>query len=169
MIRSATVSLCDRYRYRLGRRWGYGKAMAFVMLNPSAADGSQDDPTIRRCVGFARSHGFAAIDVVNLFAYRSTDPRELKRAGYLIGPENDLHIALATQEAGLVCVAWGANGRNLVRSGEVLQMLRRNGVLPHCLAVTRDCMPQHPLMARADLKVKPYDLATIDAELARRP
>lgn len=163
----AEISDCGLYRYRLGRRWGDGEALAFVMLNPSTADAHQDDPTIRRCMGFARSHGFDAIDVVNLFAYRATKPSELKCAGYLVGPENDLHIAMAARASGAVCVAWGANGSKKVRTGEVLMLLMRNGVIPKCLDVTRGGMPQHPLFARGDLKMKPYTLGTIEKALAR--
>jgi len=162
----AEISDCGLYRYRLGRRWGDGKALAFVMLNPSTADAHQDDPTIRRCIGFARSHRFDAIDVVNLFAYRATKPSELKRAGYLVGPENDLHIAMAARAAGAVCVAWGANGSKTGRAGEVLMLLMRNGVVPQCLAVTRGGMPQHPLFAPSVLEMKPYNLATIETALA---
>src|SRR5689334_20041621 len=74
IVKSAVLSPCGLYRYRLTRRWGDGPALLFVMLNPSTADATEDDPTIRRCTGFAKREGMPAIEVVNLFAWRATDP-----------------------------------------------------------------------------------------------
>ena len=90
--KQAVLSDCGTYRYRLWRKWGCGSPLLFVMLNPSTADAEVDDATIRRCLGFADAHGFGELEVVNLYAYRATDPADLKRAGYPVGPDNDAHI-----------------------------------------------------------------------------
>lgn len=160
--RSAVISDCQRFRYRLSRRWGEGPALVFIMLNPSTADASVDDATIRRCVGFAAREGWGAIDVVNLFAYRATDPKDLRRAGYPIGPDNDNAITEAVTSAGCVCLAWGANAGELARPGEVLALLRRLGIDLHCLRITRSGHPQHPLMLPSDCTLRPFTLQAID-------
>jgi hypothetical protein len=82
VIRTALFSRDRRFRYRLGRRWVEGAAVCFVLLNPSTADEMQDDATVRRCIAFAKAHGFDALEVVNLYAYIATDPADLRRAGY---------------------------------------------------------------------------------------
>ncbi len=157
----AVISDCGRYRYRLWRKWGEGSPLLFVMLNPSTADASIDDATIRRCVGFAQRAGFGELEVVNLYAYRATDPDDLRRAGYPVGPDNDAHIAEAALASAAVCVAWGANTAGLLRSGEVLPMLRGLGVEPLCLRITRSGHPQHPLYLPSDSKLQRFDIDAI--------
>src|SRR5688500_11357729 len=103
----AVFDRSGRYRYRLWRRWGDGGAVAFVMLNPSTADAERDDPTIRRCGGFARAWGFGSMVVVNLFALRSSDPQRLRRARDPVGRENDRHIIDVTGTSDAVVLAWG--------------------------------------------------------------
>jgi hypothetical protein len=148
--RSAIVSACGTYRYRLGRRWANEAPLCFVMLNPSTADGANDDATIRKCIGFAVRYGFGSIDVVNLFAYRATDPRQLKAAGYLVGPHNDGWIEIAARNAtragGEVVAAWGANARGLARTRDVLALLKACDVRPMVLDRCSDGTPAHPLM-----------------------
>lgn len=93
MIKSAIISECGKYRYSLSRIWDENKAnVLFIMLNPSTADGDVDDPTIRRCIGFAKSWGYGGIYVGNLFAYRATDPKELLKVENPIGFENIHHL-----------------------------------------------------------------------------
>ena len=108
MIRTALFSPCGRFRYRLGRRWGASPTVAFVLLNPSTADDERDDPTVRRCVDFARRLGFGGLEVVNLYAYVATDPDDLRRAGHPVGPENDQHIATCVTDSRGACTrgAW---------------------------------------------------------------
>ena len=102
MKSDAVISDCGKYRYRLTRKWGYGRPCGFIMLNPSTADALHDDPTIRRCVGFAKAWGCGALIVVNLFAVRATSPREMMRADDPVGPENKEHVQrAATYVAGL--------------------------------------------------------------------
>jgi hypothetical protein len=161
MQKHATLSDCGTFRYRLLRKWGCGSPLLFVMLNPSTADAEEDDPTIRRCVKFAQAHDYGALEVVNLFAYRATDPKDLRRAGYPVGPENDHHIAEAVRDSAGVCVAWGANAAGLERPGIVLRQLRDLGVNRRlfCLRVTRGGYPQHPLMLPSSCRLMPFEAA----------
>jgi hypothetical protein len=127
MQRTAVISEGGTFRYRLGRRWADGAPLLFVMLNPSTPDHEQDDATIRRCIRFAQAHNFPALEVVNLFAYRATDPKDLRASFYPIGPENDAHTVAAAREAGALCVAWGAHAAGLERPQIVLPLLRSVG------------------------------------------
>ena len=123
--------------------------MTWVMLNPSTADADTDDPTIRRCVGFAQTWGFGAIVVVNLFALRSTDPQRLRTHPDPIGPENDRFIWQATESSLLSVAAWGNHGS--LRGDEVAAMIPRLQVLK----MTGGGQPAHPLYLRRDLKPVP--------------
>ena len=105
---AATISPCGLYRYELVRAWGDPPFCAFVMLNPSTADGAEDDNTIRRCVGFAQRFGFGGFSVVNLFAFRATKPEAMLAAADPVGPDNDAHILGALAAAQRVFAAWGA-------------------------------------------------------------
>jgi hypothetical protein len=146
---TAVISECQRFRYLLTRGWhgGTRSNLGFVMLNPSTADAESDDPTIRKCIGFAQQMGYCGIVVTNLYAYRATDPADLKRAGYPAGPENDAYLERAAKNMSvdtMVC-AWGAEARGMSRPTEVLSLLRKLGVKPHALALTKDGIPRHPL------------------------
>jgi hypothetical protein len=146
----AVFSRDRRYRYRLWRRWDAARpVVAFVMLNPSTADAVRNDPTVRRCIGFARSWGFGGLEVVNLFAYRATDPRVLRRATDPVGPANRRHLAAAIVRAGLVIAAWGADptARDAPTQGRVLSQPELR-----CLGVTRSGAPRHPLYVRATVR-----------------
>lgn len=136
------------YRYLLTRRWGVGPTAVFVMLNPSTADAERDDPTLTRCVSFARREGCAALAVVNLFALRSPDPRVLARHRDPVGPRNDTYIAAACAAAPLVVAAWGTGGRLHGRAAQVTAMLARAGVRLWCVGTTKDGSPRHPLYVR---------------------
>jgi hypothetical protein len=166
MIRTATISDCGRFRYRLGRRWADGAPLLFVMLNPSTADADQDDATIRRCIRFAQAEGFPALEVVNLFAFRATDPKDLRRAGYPAGPENDRHIQEAARAAAKVCLAWGSNAAGLERPQIVIPLLRAACAQLHVLRMTRSAHPQHPLMLPASCRLQPFDQA-VEAAVER--
>lgn len=150
---SARFDATGRYRYRLVRTWGGGRRVAFVMLNPSAADAARDDPTIRRCVGFARAWGFGSLEVVNLFGFRTARPRELARAADPVGHENDRHVARALGRADLVVAAWG--GAPFARARGTLGRLRRRGPV-YCLGRTRAGAPRHPLYLRASTRLVPF-------------
>lgn len=150
MKKTAIISDCGTYRYRLGRRWADGGSMLFVMLNPSTADAEVDDPTIRKCMGFASRAGFGAIEVVNLYAYRATDPKALKTAGWPVGPKNHEHVSLAMLDTihggGIVVVAWGANARGRPEASSMLEKMARTGFAAHALRILPDGTPAHPLM-----------------------
>lgn len=158
---TAVLSECGTYRYRLGRRWDNAKRDAcFIMLNPSTADAHKDDPTIRRCIAFAKAWGCGGLVVVNLFALRSTDPRELyKHAEPIGGIENDRHIRKAIELCRPVVAAWGVHGALRSRDAEVLDIVRAVGVELHCLKVTKDGHPAHPLYQPTDAELIGYGRA----------
>jgi hypothetical protein len=158
---AAIISSCRRYRYLLERRVGpQSKICLFIMLNPSTADAHLDDPTIRRCKGFAKSFQCGTLSVVNLFAYRATKPADMLAAEDPIGPENNRWIARAAEDAkvsgGLVIAAWGAHGMHKDRDKQVLALLDSWDVQPMSLAETASGMPRHPLYVRGDCKPLPY-------------
>ena len=113
----------------------------FIGLNPSTADETKDDPTIRRCVGFAKEWGYGAVCMANLFAYRATDPRVMKEAADPVGPDNDVWLERYAKDASLVVAAWGAYGEHQGRAKEVLKKVE--GVV--CLGMTKGGYPRHPL------------------------
>ena len=154
MHRSAEISPCGTYRYSLGRCWEQTSSVNFVMLNPSTADADIDDPTIRRCIGFAKAWGYGSIVVTNLFAFRATNPADMAKAADPIGPENDDHIReVAFNEVKVVC-AWGTHG--VARAGRVRSMLRDMGTPTFALRLTKGGCPSHPLYLPADLVPIPY-------------
>lgn len=154
----AAFSEDRRYRYALGRTWGEGPAVAFVMLNPSTADAFKVDPTVRRCLGFARAWGFETLIVLNLFALRSTDPKALYSAepGFdPVGPLNDLTLDAVPPETRIVA-AWGVHGALDGRGQIVHERLVAAGHDVQCLGKrTREGHPRHPLYLRGDVAVEP--------------
>lgn len=157
---SATISPCETYRYDLQRSWIGGEGyVLFVGLNPSTADATQDDPTIRRCIGYAKAWGFAGLRMGNLFAWRGTDPNAMVQASKagidVIGPDNDRHLRQAAAGAALVVAAWGARGTLHGRDRAVRDMLP--GM--HVLKLTRDGHPGHPLYLPKALKPAPWPVA----------
>ena len=163
---AAEISLCGRYRFVLWRSWSNvgvpQKAVNFVMLNPSTADSTIDDPTIRRCIGYAKAWGYGGLIVTNLYPLRSTDPRALKTSEQPEGPlvgghlldrpflENDMHIKGSARHAKLVVCGWGNHGRGKAAS-RTLAMIRDVGKTPHCLGITSLNEPSHPLYLKGDL------------------
>ncbi|MFC7231619.1 DUF1643 domain-containing protein [Saliphagus sp. GCM10025308] len=136
------------YRYRLWRTWDTSKpTLAFLMLNPSTADATEDDPTIRRCLGFAKEWDYGSLAVVNLFALRSPDPAALREHADPVGPENDDHLQAVCEEVETVVAAWGANGSLQGRASEVARLLEGN---LHALDTTKNGHPVHPLYQPAD-------------------
>jgi len=157
--RDAVVSDCGVYRYRLTRTWGTGGVPVFIMLNPSTADGAEDDATIRRCRRFARDWGYSGIVVVNLFAYRATDPSVMMGATDPVGPDNQDHVVTAAQRAtGPVVCAWGVLGSFRRQDRTVLSWLEVAGVTPMVLALSRDGHPSHPLYLSAELRPRPLSV-----------
>lgn len=156
--RTAVLSACRQYRYELTRRWARGILLPIVMLNPSTADAEVDDPTIRRCMGFAAREEFAGILVVNLYAYRATDPKQLWTVEDPVGPENNAVLLRAFDNAAdleiPVLLAWGANAR-ADRIGDVVELMP-DELRVCCLGMTTAGQPRHPLMLAADTPLAPW-------------
>jgi hypothetical protein len=125
----------------------------FVGLNPSTADEIQDDPTARKCMRFAESWGYGGIIVANLFACRATDPRKLKVVNDPVGPDNDEWLIKLAKKAEIVIAAWGAYGGFMGRDSVVMDLL---GEI-HCLGLTKDGRPRHPLYLMAGCQPSPYE------------
>lgn len=153
MKTSAHLSSDRKYRYSLWRTWNESKPhVLFICLNPSTADETQDDRTVTRCIAFAKSWGYGAVCIANLFAYRSRKRSTLEKVDDPVGPENDKWIKKLSKDAGLTVVAWGESGSLLGRDKEVLAMLHE----PHCLATTKKGCPKHPLYSSGNLTPKPF-------------
>jgi len=142
----ALYSPCEGYRYRLDRTWdAAGPRAVVVMLNPSTATEAADDPTIARVRRRMGALGFGAMSVVNLFAWRATDPRDLARIAEPVGPGNDAAILAAVARAALILCAWGDGGFLRNRGPAVAAWLRLDGCRLHVLGQTRRGAPRHPL------------------------
>ena len=142
----AVFSDCLRYRYLLTRVWdSSGKRVLFVMLNPSTATEIQNDPTVERCERRARALGFGAFRVTNIFAFRATDPKDMRAAADPVGPENDASIVENLGWADRVICAWGTHGSHLDRGPKVEKMLRQSTKPLHHLGITKHGHPKHPL------------------------
>lgn len=167
----ATISDCGKYRYDLTRSWklegapdGYNSKCVFVMLNPSTADGREDDPTIRRCVGFAKALGHTSLVVLNCMAYRTPHPDILKAAWKrgvdVQGPDNVETFKQHLASADRILVAWGVHAAALGRADELawasLDHFKQEGVPIQCLGVTKDGHPKHPLYLKADTVPQPF-------------
>jgi len=185
----ARISADGKYRYRLWREWrggelwnwwenggrpvldgsgqpiGEPKVCLFVMLNPSTADGVKDDSTIRKCVGFARRWGYDRLDVVNLFAYRVTNPHRLLALNHdddPVGWENQRSIHESSADADIVVAAWGAHGGHLGQDETALGWLACDKPVM-CLGETADGHPRHPLYVPYDTELRPFRRAMQDA------
>ncbi|MBA4304632.1 MAG: hypothetical protein C0424_10445 [Sphingobacteriaceae bacterium] len=168
MRSSAVISECGKYRFQLTRNWweegkGLGTCL-FVMLNPSNADADHDDPTIRRCIAFAKSWGYDELKVANLLPYRATDPMDLLEA-LLIGVdmqymENLSHLGKLMYEAEIVICAWG--------NGSIVQPKKLDAIFfnlfkhpiykdkLHYLELSKDGVPKHPLYLKGELTPKKF-------------
>lgn len=156
-LKRQTIFSKDRkYRYTLWREWDMfnNDFVVFIGLNPSTADETKNDPTIRRCIGFAKRWGYGALCMLNLFAFRMVNPNEMKKYEYPVGDENNKWIIEITQKAKLVIVAWGINGNHLNRDIEVLKLLDNI----YCLGVTKKGFPFHPLYVKSNKKLIPFVL-----------
>jgi hypothetical protein len=153
LISTARFSPCGKFRYSLHRIWDETKPKCmFIGLNPSTADEINDDPTIRRCIRFAKEWGFGGFIMGNIFAYRSTDPRVLKEVNDPIGPDNDKALMDLADEARLVVAAWGNMGVFNGRGDQVRAMIPAMQVL----TILENGQPGHPLYLPAATKPKPW-------------
>ncbi len=154
MLKSAFISDCRQFRYRLGRTWGEGRKVAFIMLNPSTADASEDDPTIRRCMNFAKAWGFGGMEVANLFAFRTAFPLALFEAQDPVGPYNDRALLETANNVDEIVCAWGAHGDFLGQDSHARGLLE--DYMLYCLKLTAKGQPGHPLYLKASLRPIPY-------------
>lgn len=144
--RAAEFDATGQYRYWLQRTWrGDRPTLTLVMLNPSRADHQRDDPTVRRCLGLAQGWQFGCLTVVNLFAYCTTSPAVLKTVADPVGPENDLYLRQACDQADQIVLAWGNGGTLHGRDRAVGLLLAPYGDRLYCLGQNRTGQPRHPL------------------------
>ena len=161
----ATFSPCRTWRYALWRIWDDDKmAVLWIGLNPSTAEEEKNDPTVRRCMGFSRDWGYGGIFMLNVFAFRATDPQVMKAAEDPIGQENYRTIQEYHEVAGLTVAAWGVHGAFMDQAAAVCRLER---ISPHaktrylgedlwCLDITQGGHPSHPLYQPANLKPRRY-------------
>jgi len=145
--KNATISDCRKYRYALSRTWDDKmRTVLFIALNPSTADEINDDPTIRRCINYAKNWGFGSILVANLFAYRTTNPAILRYVNNPVGNDNDQYILDLSKKAHIIVAAWGNEGSLFNRDKEVARLI------PNlmCLKVNKSGQPTHPLYQKKD-------------------
>lgn len=143
----AIITPCGRYRYLLWRRWDPQRPVCmFIGLNPSTADETEDDPTIRRCINFAKAWGYGSLWMTNLCAFRATDPDIMRaRQGAAIGPRNDEYLITCGRAAGIVVAAWGTGGVFRRREANVREYMEGSSIPLYYLKLTKDGHPSHPL------------------------
>ena len=151
----ATLSKDRVYRYTWGVAFhdfegAQRQSCIFLMLNPSTADENKTDPTVRRCMGFARQWGFASLSVINIFAYRATNPKELRFVNDPIGDWNDIIIKRTADKAPMVVCAWGTHGGLRGRGKQVLEMLEPYNEKLFHFGWTKNGQPRHPLYVPAN-------------------
>jgi hypothetical protein len=156
MERNALISPNGVYRYWLSRRWEGRPAplMAWVMLNPSTADATVDDPTIRRVMHFSRREGYAGCLVMNLFALRTPDSSQLRRHPNPVGVRNDRFLQQLARKGDSIVVAWGSKALP-ARVHEVLNGALKDAHLI-CLGKTGHGYPRHPLYLPNDTWFRPF-------------
>jgi len=151
MKTGAMFDATEQYRYSLWREWNPTlPKVGFVMLNPNRADATQDDPTIRRCLGFARSWDYGSLEVVNLFAYRTAHPQNLQPVVDPVGKMNDRILKTLAERVDHIVIAWGNWGTWQQRNQIVLELFREQSL--YCFGLTKRGQPYHPLYLRSTLK-----------------
>lgn len=145
----AALSPCRKYRYLLWRswhpNWTHKRCPVFIGLNPSTADAIEDDSTVRRCIGFAKSWGHGGVYLVNLFGWRAKSPHDMVRAKDPVGPENDEHIMRFAHDGNLLVAAWGTYGAYKDRGFTVGRALIAMGIELQAFGVNANGQPKHPL------------------------
>lgn len=169
IVKAAKLSDCQRYRYMLQRVWDEAcdRDCTWIMLNPSTADAANDDPTIRRCMAFARRWGFGSITVLNLFAVRATKPADMLTADDPVGPDNHATCKIVfdrvmsrqidpRRNPDIVVCAWGAHGYHMDMDRTMLGWLDAYGIEPRALGLTASGHPRHPLYVKSDAPLVKY-------------
>lgn len=157
---SASADIQGEYRYGLYRAWEPTphRRVLFIMLNPSTADGLKDDPTIRRCVAFAKAWGFGGMEIGNVCALRATDPSALEEHPDPVGPQNGYALDFMLRGCGTVVCAWGASGGYIAaraKASLVSQLRQRDRAYFH-LGLTREGHPKHPLYLPRSVELQPW-------------
>jgi hypothetical protein len=156
----AVFSRCFRYRFELWRNWGTGRRLAFIGLNPSTANEKRNDPTVTRCINFAKRDDFAGVVMLNIFGLRSTDPALLLSPDSdPIGQDNDAAILkwLKRRRDVMAVACWGSHRSILEREAAVLAMAMKTRHALTCLGVNRDGSPKHPLYLRGNTTIRPFE------------
>lgn len=150
--KTAIFSPCRKWRYALTRIWDKElPVVQFIGLNPSTADETLDDPTIRRCIGYARDWSFGGLVMTNMFAYRATYPKDMLSQDDPIGPENDAWITTIANRAGKIVAAWGSHGNRRNRDLDIHVLLKGFDVL--CFGLTKNSQPKHPLYLKKETEL----------------
>lgn len=158
VTKSAKFSPCRKYRYSLWRIWDASRPyVMFIGLNPSTADETEDDPTVRRCINYATAWGYGGLCMTNIFSFRTTDPKVMKAELLPIGPDNDKSLLACAKDAGIVIAAWGTHGTHMQRNNAVIKTIASL----YCLEITKDGHPSHPLYLKKTLMPIPYDWKVI--------
>lgn len=161
--KGAIISDCGKYRYQLWRIWDDSKPkVMFMMCNPSTANADKDDPTIRRCIGFAKTWGYGGLYVGNLFAFRSSNPKDLLNASDPIGKENLKHIAEMRDKSQIVVLAWGNSPivESLLSDTDYAPL---QGMKPFFLELSKNGTPKHPLYLKKELVPKQFKIRFFNA------
>lgn len=158
---SAVFSADRKYRYLLERDLTTSLFVdngicVFIGLNGSKGSETQNDPTLRRCIGFAQAWNYSKFRMTNLYGLMSTDPKGLWEVEDPIGPQNDSFLLEATADAKMIVCAWGNSG-SPERSAHVIKLLKDAGRKLHCLKLNADLSPSHPLYLKSDLVPIPYE------------
>lgn len=155
MKTDAKFSKCRKYRYALWRTWDDTKPLVMIIgLNPSTADETENDPTITRCINFAKSWGYGGVCMANLFAFRATEPNDMKASPEPVGLDNDAWLVKLSKEADIVVAAWGNHGSFLKRSNIVKDALSSL----YFIKMNKSGEPAHPLYLKSNLKPLPWGL-----------
>jgi len=162
MNNPCTFSPCRRYRYTLEHHWDElmpRKRIMWIGLNPSTADERKLDNTLMRVKGYSTRWGYNCFVMTNLFAFRATEPDDMKREADPVGPDNDDVLIRLAQESGHIIACWGNHGVHRDRNRLVLDMLKLIAGKPlHCLTINADGSPHHPLYLPKELQPVPYVL-----------
>lgn len=158
MQRNATISDCGKYRYLLRRTWDNTKPLVlFCMLNPSTADAEVDDATIRSCVRLSKGMGFGGLEVVNLMAWRATDPKHIPpMPSEALGSDNPRTVNAAVVRCETIICAWGAHPYAKRFAGGMMDLVKLNGKQAQCFGVTKDGAPKHPLYIKSGTPLVAY-------------
>ena len=154
MEKKANISKDKIYRYTLSRTWDSTKpTVLFIELNPSIADENIDDPTITRCINFAKDWGYGTLLMANLFAFRSTYPKEIYLIDDPIGKDNDHYILECVKQSDLIIACWGNNGTYMDREKIIKELVPNL----YCLQKNKNGTPHHPLRLPRDINPIPFN------------